>query len=207
MTTQEIIDYYANLLILQYLGKPKAYATIQTSVEPFIMDQLPVAVQDAYDIQTAVGVQLDVIGKYVGVSRRGFGFHGPVTLTDADYRVLITLVIAQNNSGSSLAQIQSLVAGAFPGQIFIFDNQLMDLTYVILDGLGTSSLLQMIATGNFLPVPMAVGSSVTIVMEGHDPFFGFRTYEAPDPTVSPFNTYSSYSLTAPWLSYSGVNDI
>jgi hypothetical protein len=39
MTTQELINYYADLLILQYVGKPRAYATIQTLVTPVIMPQ------------------------------------------------------------------------------------------------------------------------------------------------------------------------
>lgn len=62
MTTQELIDYYANLLILQYIGQPRAYATIQALVEPTIMDQLPITVQNAFDLETAVGAQLDTIG-------------------------------------------------------------------------------------------------------------------------------------------------
>lgn len=35
----DLIDYYANLLISQYLGKPRAFATIQTAVAPVIMPQ------------------------------------------------------------------------------------------------------------------------------------------------------------------------
>jgi hypothetical protein len=46
-TDQELIDYYADLLILQYKQKPKAYATIQTIVKNVIMNQLPVAVENA----------------------------------------------------------------------------------------------------------------------------------------------------------------
>lgn len=40
--TQDSINYYANLLILQYVGKPKAYATIQATVNPVIMPQTTV---------------------------------------------------------------------------------------------------------------------------------------------------------------------
>ena len=42
MSTQDLINYYANLLILQYIGKPKAYATIQTLVNPVVMPQVSV---------------------------------------------------------------------------------------------------------------------------------------------------------------------
>lgn len=39
MTTFELVQYYANLLIIQYIGKPKAYATIKTLVTPVVMPQ------------------------------------------------------------------------------------------------------------------------------------------------------------------------
>lgn len=206
MTTAAIAKYYADLLILQYIGKPKAYAMITATVTPVLIDQMPVAVQNAYEITTAVGVQLDVIGKYVGVSRSGYGTTGqPITLVDSDYIQLIKMVIIKNNSGSSLATIQALLASNFPGQIFVSDNQDMGLNYVLVESLGTSDLLELIVTGGYLPRPMAVEVSVVIVPEHTDPFFGFRTYAAPDSSVSPFNNYTIYQTTYPWLSYEGVH--
>ena len=200
MTNEELADYYASLLILQYATKPKAVATIQTTVTPVIMNQLPTAIQDGFDLDTAVGVQLDTMGKYVGASRRGYTSTGaPVVLNDADFRQLIKLLIIKNNSGSSLATIQSLIAGAFPGQIFVSDNQSMGLNYVLLESIGTPDLLEVIVTGGYLPAPMGVEVSASIVPVHANPFFGFRTAEAPDPTVAPFNTAEFYQLTYPWL--------
>jgi hypothetical protein len=205
MTTDQLATYYANLLILQYLQKPKAFATIKAQVTPVIMDQLPVAVQNAFNLADAVGVQLDVIGKYVGASRMGNTLTGPVSLGDDDFRQLIKLLIIKNNAGSSLATIQSLLAANFPGQIFVSDNQTMALNYVLVESLGTSDLLEVIASGGYLPAPMGVQTSITVVPEHDNPFFGFRTYSAPDLTVAPFNTYAFYQTTYPWLSYGGVS--
>lgn len=204
-TTEELAEYYAGLLILQYVGKPKAYATVLTQTRPVIMDQLPVAVQNAFSVAAGVGVQLDVIGKYVGVSRNGDTLSGPITLDDDDYRQLIKMVIIKNNSGSSLATIQALLAANFPGQIFVSDNQSMGLNYVLVESLGTADLLEILTTGGYLPVPMGVETSVVIVPAHEYPFFGFRTYLAPDATVSPFNNYPLYNLTYPWLTYGGVS--
>lgn len=204
MTTEELAKYYANLLILQYLQQPKAFAMIKAQVTPVIMDQLPVAVQNAFSVTDAVGVQLDVIGKYVGASRVGNTLSGPVTLSDSDFRQLIKLLIIKNNSGSSLATIQSLLAASFPGQIYVSDNQAMGLNYLLVETIGSSQLLQVIVEGGYLPVPMGVQTSVVIVPSHTNPFFGTRTYSAPDPSVSPFNNYSLYQLTYPWLSYAGV---
>jgi hypothetical protein len=69
MTTQELITYYQNLLIIQYYTKPRARATIAELVEQVLADQIIQKVADAYDIDTAVGVQLDVLAEYRGLSR------------------------------------------------------------------------------------------------------------------------------------------
>jgi len=68
-TVQDIIDYYTNLLIIQYNNKPKARATISLFIREMLGDGILFDVQEAYNLDTAVGVQLDVIGIYVGVDR------------------------------------------------------------------------------------------------------------------------------------------
>lgn len=204
MTTDELAQYYASLLIIQYVGKSKASATVKGTALALIMDQLPIAVQNAYDIQTAIGVQLDILGKYVGASRKGYTLTGPITLSDDDFRQLIKLVIIKNNAGSSLAAIQNLLAMNFPGQIRVSDNQAMGLNYVVAETLGSADLLEVLITGGYLPAPMGVGTSVVVVPVLTNPFFGFRTYSAPDSTVAPFNSYNLYLLTYPWLTYAEV---
>ena len=53
MTPLELVAYYANLLILQYLGKPKAYAEISTFVSPVIMPQTTVQQLTFSDVATS----------------------------------------------------------------------------------------------------------------------------------------------------------
>jgi hypothetical protein len=65
----EIVDYYSNLLIIQYNNKPKASATIQLMVTELIANGILFDIRDGYDIDTAVGAQLDILGKYIGVNR------------------------------------------------------------------------------------------------------------------------------------------
>lgn len=205
MTEAELVAYYANLLIMQYHDKPRAKATIEMLASAVYVNNLPLTIQEAFNIETAVGDQLDVIGKYVGVSRIGAGLSTQITLNDSDYRQLIKMVIIKNNSGSSLDTIQTLLARAFPGQVLISDNQSMGLNYIIVESLGTSDLLELLVTGGYLPKPMAVETSVVIVPVHVNPYFGFRTYSAPDYTVAPFNNYAFYSTANLWLSYSGVS--
>ncbi len=170
-TTADLIDYYAKLLILQYRGQPKAFATIQALVNPVIMDQLPVAVQNAFTLGTAEGVQLDVIGKYAGVSRYGYDFSGPVTLSDEDFTQLIRIAIITNSSGSSLADIQSLLDFFFPGILFVFDHQDMRMSYFFDSDAGSTTLAQVFVKQARLPKPMGV-QLATLIYTTDLKFFG-----------------------------------
>lgn len=73
---QGIIDYYTNLLIIQYHEQPNAQATIRALVSEAIASGIFFDIRDGYSIDAAVGVQLDVLGKYIGIDRfyRGQSF-------------------------------------------------------------------------------------------------------------------------------------
>lgn len=64
-----LIEYYVNLLIIQYHNKPKAQATIAALISELIASGIFFDIRDGYDVETAVGVQLDVVGKYEGIDR------------------------------------------------------------------------------------------------------------------------------------------
>lgn len=199
MTDLEIAQYYADLLILQYRDKPKAKATVTAFAMMLVEGQLPLAIQNAFDINTAVGYQLDIIGKYAGVTRDGYSFSGPMTLDDEDYRKIIKLKIIKNNSGSSLYDIKNLLALYFAGQIRVFDYKDMSMSYYVNSSFGSRQLVEFFIKKDLLPSPMAVGIGGTI----YDPnlkFFSFRTYYA-ESKGYPFNTYADYNETWPWLTY------
>lgn len=65
----QLIEYYSNLLIVQYHNKPKAKATIELLVRELLANGLLFDIRDAFSVEMAVGVQLDIIGKYVGLDR------------------------------------------------------------------------------------------------------------------------------------------
>lgn len=69
-----IEDYYADLLIIQYRNKPNARATIKLGVDLYLADGLIFDLNNVLDIDTAVGQQLDLIGKILGVNRKINGF-------------------------------------------------------------------------------------------------------------------------------------
>lgn len=69
MTIDELIAYYQNLLIIQYKTLPRASATIGALATEIIADLIYTQVQDGFDVNTAIGDQLDILGVYVGARR------------------------------------------------------------------------------------------------------------------------------------------
>lgn len=203
MTTQQIINYYADLLVLQYKGKPKAYATVQALVALVIADQLPMSVQEAYTLGTAVGVQLDIIGKYAGVTRNGYALDGsPITLDDSDFTAFILFAIIKNNNGSSLYDIQKLLHMFFPGEIFVFDYANMHMNYYLSPLVGSFQLAELFVTQKMFPKPMGVQLGSIIYSLHIADFFGFRTYLLPPNNATPFNNYTDgFNPNWFWLSY------
>lgn len=200
-TIEQLQNYYVNLLIIQYINKPRAREHIEVLARAAIMDLLPLEVRDGFDIDTAVGVQLDVIGQYIGLSRNGRDFSGFVTLDDDDYRTALQLKTLQNNGGSSTYEIQTWIQEFFPEQIIFFDFQNMRIGYFLNTSIGDQTLVEFFLMQNLLPKPMAVQLSTTIYADVIDGFYGFRTYKAEAVNNSPFNTYDNYEMDRPWLSY------
>lgn len=82
MTQQQQIqaatDYYRARLILQYRGLTRADETISILAKAGVADMILSQLGPAFDLATATGAQLDIIGKYVGVPRN----IGPSTPVD-----------------------------------------------------------------------------------------------------------------------------
>lgn len=71
-TADALIAYYQRLLIVQYRMRPKAAATVAALVAGVVADAIYTQVRDAFDLATAIGKQLDFIGKLRGVTRYFF---------------------------------------------------------------------------------------------------------------------------------------
>lgn len=73
MTNAETLEYYAQQLIIQYAELPKAKATIKCLVNSATCDGLIFSLQNAFDLNTASGEQLTILGRIVGVPRLIYG--------------------------------------------------------------------------------------------------------------------------------------
>lgn len=65
----DVREYYADLLILQYRHKPKARETVKMGVDIYTGDGVLFQLPDILNIDVAVGAQLDIIGKILGCPR------------------------------------------------------------------------------------------------------------------------------------------
>lgn len=69
----DLVEYYIGLLIIQYFNKPNARATVGVFAEQGVADEIVTQVRDAFDLETAVGKQLDILARYRGADRNVYG--------------------------------------------------------------------------------------------------------------------------------------
>jgi hypothetical protein len=155
-----ISSEYLALITSAHAEKPRFMATVESSVAPFaaIQDVLK-SLPAAFDIDTAVGVQLDTIGVWVGRSRRidaalvGVYFawddtdatgwesgvwqgvydpdSGLVDLPDDSYRRLLRAKIAANSWDGSIPDAYAVWESAFDAGSFILMQDNQDMSMVV----------------------------------------------------------------------------
>ncbi len=157
----------------------------------------------AYDLDLAIGVQLDAVGKWVGISRNvrtplegvyfsfdmdGLGFDqgvwqgpfdpdsGVTSLDDETYRLLIRAKIGANHWGGTLegsAAILNLIFEGTGTYVFIQDNGDMSIDIGVSGERPTAIFLALI-TGGYIPIkPEGVRVNYYIVPDEDGPLFGF----------------------------------
>lgn len=152
--------YYPSIVTSQYQASPKLTTSLRViSSLPGDVAACARTMPTAFDINSAVGAQLDVLGTLIGASRtlpfQPSGGASPI-LTDADYKTLLLAKIAQNQWNGSLSSLYALWNELFPGgRISLIDNQNMTAT-IILAGTFSSIVQDMITNGLIVPRPQAV---------------------------------------------------
>lgn len=75
MTTEELITYYQDLLIIQYDNLPNAIGTVGAFVAEVIADSIEDQVRQGFNLDTAAGKQLEAIAAYKGAKRTYYGIN------------------------------------------------------------------------------------------------------------------------------------
>lgn len=197
----EYIEYYVNLLIMQYRNKTKAVKHITAIVKAALIDLLPSILQNSFSIDSAQGPQLDILGKYIGISRKVNSFTSFVVLSDIDYRLLLKIKIATNNLGSSFLDIQDFINNNLSGTLKAFDHKDMSMSFFMSSQIISQTLAQVIVQQDLLPRPMGVGSSAIVYLNSTNNVFGFRSYSFDSQDQVGFNTYSNYNTEYQFLKY------
>ncbi len=172
-------SYYLALPTHEYQNSPKFLAWLAAALQP--LEDVSICTESlvvAFDVDQAVGVQLDIIGAQVGASRTvSFQPTGGVSpiLDDETYRLLLKATIGLNQWDGRMQTIQPLWATLFPGgRIIIQDNLDMSVT-VTMSGV-LSSIIQDLITHDLI-VPRPEGVKVNYEF-GPMPFFGFDSNDA-----------------------------
>lgn len=177
MTVQDYLD----LITSAYQGKPNFTAVITADVSiPVQVQSLLAQMIPLFDLDLAVGQQLDVLGQWVGVSRNvkipianvyfswdgsdptvGWDsgswqpFNAPsevTSLPDDAYRTLIRAKIAANHWDGTTDGAYAIWDAVFPTTtILIQDNQDMTYDLAVVGGLIDALTLALI-TGGYIPL-------------------------------------------------------
>lgn len=194
---------YLDLITSAFRQKPKFTAMISADVGiPVQVQNLMLSMIPIFDVEVAVGDQLDIIGKWVGVSRNiaipiegvyftwdgtdytvgwDFGSWQPsneptnvTSLPDDAYRTLIKAKIAANQWDGTTTGAYAIWDAIFTTfTILIQDNQDMSYVLVILGGI-VDSLTVALITGGYIPLkPEGVRVSAYYVSIDTGPVFAW----------------------------------
>lgn len=229
----DIIEYYKNLLILQYRNKAKAVATIENIAKIILQDNILLNIESAFNPETAVGKQLDILAKYLGLDRflsqsvvdegdyysmisyydnlsevndqvgmtnyanyytdsGGYlsysNYSNSQKLSDDDFRFILNMRIAQNNSNLSNKSIDEFLYSFYGQDVVASGDDRLSITYFVKDSLLNQVLIA--ASKKVLPKP--IGVKINGILKKDKKYFGFCNYENPNP--SPLKTgFTNYT--------------
>lgn len=187
-TIDDIKKYYENLLIVQYHDKPKAKEMVGEWVECMTGDSILTELSSAFDIDIAVGKQLDIIGLFVGLGRNN--------LNDEQYRTLLKMKILKNNTSPTMKNIDDALFAYFGNLIIVNNNKDMSITYIINNELG--DIIDILLNEDLLPSPLGVGVGVIIRTNPDQQYFGFKRGDMQTDAVG--FSISENKQEAIWLS-------
>ncbi|WP_241300982.1 DUF2612 domain-containing protein [Burkholderia cenocepacia] len=195
---------YTELITSEHSHKPRFMAVVATLVQPLV-DQMNLieSMPGKFDLDVAVGDQLDTLGVWVGVSRKirtpltgiyfsfdiaGLGFDqgtwkgpfdpdtGLTVLDDDTYRLVIRAKIGANHWDGTLEQSAAILNSIFDTDthVFIEDHQDMSMTIGIAGKVPPATFLALLS-GGYIPLkPEGVRVNYTVVTTvDGSPLFGF----------------------------------
>lgn len=195
---------YSALITSEHQTKPKFVAAIQALTAGFadgLGSEASVIIN--YDLDAAVGNQLDLIGQWVGIPRQitvpltgvyfawdtagvGWDFgswQGPydptsglASLPDDAYKLLIRAKIGANHWDGTVPSLLILLNQAFQGSgslVFAIDNQDMTMTIGVAGAIPTNIIVGLLRGGYLVPKPSGVAINYLVTSAAGAPIFGW----------------------------------
>lgn len=198
------LDDYSDLVTSEHNQRPKFMAVVAALAQPMVdLQNVLASMPGKYDLDEAVGVQLDAVGEWVGISRNvntpltgvyfsldteGLGFDqgnwkgpfdpdtGLTRLDDDSYRLVIRAKIGANHWDGTLGSSAEILNSIFNGDTYVFiqDNQDMSMTIGISGVIPSAVFLALLANGLIPLKPEGVRVNIVIVTSVDGaPIFGF----------------------------------
>ena len=174
-----LTQYYADLLIIQYRAAPKANATIKKMVEIILQNGILLDVLDAFNPETCVGKQQDILGKWVGIDRYYLGDGMTQSLSDEDYRICLNFKVVANSLDMSPSSIDNALHEFFGDDVICATEDNLVIYYLVADA--SFDLAAILLQKKVLPKPLGVRIGGIV---RNKKWFGFCTYETYDKPIS-----------------------
>lgn len=191
-----IAQYYADLLTIQYNGKPKASATIKTMVGIILQNGILLEVLDAFNPETCVGKQQDILGKWVGIDRYYLGDGLTQTLNDTDYRLVLNFKAVSNSLDMSCSAIDNILHEFFGDNVICTTDNDLRMFYLVTEDYFDISAILLQKKVLPRPIGVAIGGIIRNKI-----WFGFSTYETFTKDI-PSNIVG-FATYANWLTKEG----
>lgn len=175
------IERYLSLVTSEHSTKPKFMAMLTSALTKADID---IDFDTVFDLDSAVGAQLDICGAVLGLSRR-LTFQpsdgSSAILNDGDYRALLRAKVVLNQWNGEFETLTDALNEWNPSVDFIVkDNQNMSLDIIVI---GTNQLQkELIANGYVVPKPAGVSINYLI---SEDTIFA---YEYDTETLAGYGT-------------------
>jgi hypothetical protein len=164
------VQDYLNLVIPQHRTKAKfsAWLTVKLGMLQNVNTILG-AVAAAYDLDNAVGTQLDILGKILGMSRllpfQPASGASP-TLTDTYYRLVLRAKIMSNQWDGTREGYDEMIATIFAAYpIGVIDYADMSMDVILFLAEADPMISDLLVSGYLFPVPVGIVGSFKAVAE------------------------------------------
>jgi hypothetical protein len=189
-----LFEDYANRIPGFNAVQPNFMATLQAVLQPVVDIQAALAdMPQAFDLDTAIGVQLDQVGIWIGRSRfvqtpilgvyfswdtPGLGWEqgtwqgtfdpseGTTRLDDETYRQLLYAKVAANKWNGSITGVVDALHALFGSQgvtVQVVDNFNMSMTVTVTGGTVNSLIFRSLLLGGYIPIK-PVGVNITYIL-------------------------------------------